>query len=59
MAEVLGTSVFNSIIRESTIVKEAIEFNQFLAEYAPDSNVADDYARYGKELVKRLKEANK
>lgn len=59
LAEVLGTSVFNSIIRESTIVKEAIEFNQFLTEYAPDSNVADDYARYGKELVKRLKEANK
>ena len=53
LAEVLGTSVFNSIIRESTIVKE------FLTEYAPDSNVADDYARYGKELVKRLKEANK
>lgn len=57
LGEVLGTSVFNSIIRESTIVKEAIEFNQFVSEYDHESNVADDYKRYCKELEKRLRES--
>lgn len=52
IAEMLGTKVFDSKIRESIAVREAQAARLVLFEYAPSSTTAQDYTAFTDEFVR-------
>ncbi|WP_029324731.1 ParA family protein [Butyrivibrio sp. AE3004] len=55
-AELLDTSVFNSRIRQATVVQESQIVKMDLFEYAPKAPVTKDYDEFIDELLKRIGE---
>jgi len=55
-ARELGTKLFKATIREGIAVKEAQARREPLFSYAPDSNPAQDYARFIEEYLQNKKE---
>ena len=55
-AELLNTSVFESRIRQATVVQESQIVKMDLFEYAPKAPVTIDYANFIEELLKRIGE---
>lgn len=53
-AAALGTTLFESTIREGIAVKEAQAMKQSLFDYAPRAKVTQDYSAYVDELLGRL-----
>lgn len=53
-AQALGTSLFNSTIREGIAVKEAQAMKQSLYDYAPRAKVTQDFNGYIDELLGRV-----
>lgn len=54
IAEQIGTSLFNTRIRQSVILSEQTISHSSIFEYAPGSQSAKDYENLGKEIVERL-----
>lgn len=54
-AEALGTKLFNTSIREAVAIREAQYLQRNPLEYAPASNVVQDYKALTAEIVKELK----
>ena len=53
IANRLGTTIFNTTIRESVTVKEAQGNRQTLFDYAPKANVTKDYLQFVSEIIER------
>ena len=51
VAERIGTKVFNAKIREAVAVREAQALQQNILQYAPKSNVANDFLRFVDEFL--------
>ena len=51
LAELLGTKVFASKIRESVTVREAQLAQKSIFEYAPKSKVTQDYEEFINEII--------
>lgn len=54
LAERLGTSLFETAIREAIAVKEAQISQESLLKYAPKAKVTEDYKAFTEELLERL-----
>lgn len=54
-AKQMGTTVFRTAIRESVRLKEAFTVRKRLSEFAPNSTVAEDYANFTKEVLKKVR----
>ena len=54
MAARMGTTVFDTMIRETVRVREAQAARENLMFYAPDSTAARDYTEFAKELVRKI-----
>ena len=55
IADMLETSLYKTKIRECTAIKEAQVNRESIFEYAKKSNASVDYADFGKELLKEVK----
>lgn len=55
-ATLLHTSIFNSRIRQATVVQESQLVKMDLFEYAPKAPVTQDYAAFIDELIKRIED---
>lgn len=55
-AEALGTKVFNTSIRKSVAVVEALAMRRDLFEYAPKATVTQDYGAYIDELLEGIEQ---
>ena len=53
-AELLDTEIFNSRIRQATVVQESQVVRMDLFEYAPKAPVTNDYEEFIKELLERI-----
>jgi len=53
-AELLDTEIFNSRIRQATVVQESQVVKMDLFEYAPKAPVTNDYDDFIKELLERI-----
>ena len=54
MATKMGTTVFDTMIRETVRVREAQGARENLMHYAPDSTAAQDYMEFTKELIRKI-----
>ena len=50
----MGTTVFDTVIRETVRVREAQAARENLMFYAPDSTAAQDYTEFAQELVRKI-----
>lgn len=50
-AQQIGTKMFNTVIRECTVIKEAQAENKDLFTFAKNSNAAEDYMKFTKEFL--------
>ena len=53
-AELLGTTVFNSRIRQAVVMQESQIAKEDLFTYAPKSQVAEDYREFVNEVIERV-----
>lgn len=53
-AELLGTTVFNSRIRQGVVIQESQIAKEDIFTYAPKSQVAEDYRRFVDEVIERI-----
>ncbi|MFR7476921.1 ParA family protein [Frisingicoccus sp.] len=54
IAEQIGTSLFNTYIRQGVTLSEQTVSHTSIFEYAPKSTAAKDYENLGKEIVERI-----
>ena len=55
-ANLLNTTVFESRVRQATVVQESQHVKMDLFEYAPKAPVTKDYDAFINELLKRIEE---
>ena len=55
LAQAIGSKTFQTVIRESVVVREAQALNEDLLSYAPKSKPAQDYEAFAGELLEDLK----
>lgn len=59
IANQIGTTLFNTRIRQSVVLSEQTISHTSIFEYAPGSSAANDYEKLGKEILTRLKKGKR
>ncbi|MBR5355870.1 MAG: ParA family protein [Lachnospiraceae bacterium] len=59
VADIIGTKLYNTPIRENVAIKEAAALHRSIYKYAPRSNGAKDYMALTEEILQDLKEKGK